>query len=1137
MNFYHYFLHGLRDRVPKFLLLMKLTLILLITAFLQFSFAANAQKITLNEKNVPLELIFKKIRSQTNYNVIWNQSLIKNKRPVTVTLQNVGLNEALDEVLEGQSLSFVIRNKTIIIQQKNENPTTQVIQEVIEVKGKVTDVSGGPIPGVTIKIKQTGKLVIADGNGNYAIQTDAQSTLVFSYIGFTEVEEAVNGRKLINVVMKEGQSVLKEVVVTALGINKESRKLGYAVTNVGGNLLNQAKEPNVANSLTGRVAGLNVSGVNSGPGSSARILIRGVSNFSSSSSPLFVIDGVPMDNTQKGSPGVYGGQDMGDGISSINPDDIETVTVLNGSAASALYGTRAANGVVQITTKSGKGQKGIGVEYSGNFSLNSIVDNTDYQKAYGQGLNGMIPLTSADLVAASLNSWGAKLTGEPALGQDGKMHPYSAVENQLGKFYRDGAVFSNTLAMLGGWDKGNMRLSLSQTNNQSVIENSGLKRYSGNLNLNQELVSKLKLTAMINFLNEDVKLRPNLGDMSRNPNFTMGLLPANVSPDYLKLIYDPTTGNENHLGNGGYIPNPWFVVEKVISNTQRKRLISSTSLRYDFTSELYLQTRLGYDYTADHTLKIEPTGIGYNANGQLEELSNSTTTELNLDVLAGYTKKLVTDLSMDLAVGANMRKFNFEKVGLSGSQWKVPYFYDPSNLTVLSAMYPPPNRLQTNSAYYTLDFNYKNYLTLSNTGRYDKFSTTTSGIFTPSVSASFVFTNLVKIPSLSFGKLRVAYAKTSGEAQPFKNEKYYTIAQGTAEGKPYGGLVSEIVPEGLKPYTMRELEVGLELRALNGRIGLVTSYFARKTKDELVFQQISQASGGYSSTYIPLGSTQNKGIELTLNGTPIKRGDFSWEASFNFTLVNNKLLNIDGVATTIQNSGEGQYRPTVGPYANGAGVYGVVGLPLAQIMAYDYKYDANGNIIVGIDGIPIRGAFTPMGSGLPKYYGGLNNSFSYKSFNLSFLIDYRFGSKVLSATDFLSNYYGLNKKTLVGRETGIVVKGVKENGTPNDKVVSAQDYYPGLVKNVSTTTVYDGSFIKLRQITFGYNLSANLLKNTPLAGVNISFAARNLLTLMRHTKNFDPEDAFSPLAGNAGLEGAGLPQTRNYGLSLNIKLK
>ncbi|TCC95850.1 SusC/RagA family TonB-linked outer membrane protein [Pedobacter hiemivivus] len=1139
MNFYDHFVHRLKGYVPKLMLIMKLTLVLMITAFLQFSFAASAQKVTLQEKNTPLEKVFKKIRLQTGYNIIWNQALLKKTQPVSVNIKDVDLEQAMDMVLEDQDLSFVIKNKTIIVQEKEEVMPKLPVVDVIEIKGKVTDEKGLPIPGVTVKVKSTGKVVITDPNGNYVLQTEQQAVLVFSYIGFKSIEEQVNDRKVINIVLLEDLGQLKEVVVTALGISKDSKKIGYAVTSVKGDLLNQAKEPNVANSLTGRVAGLNVSGVSSGPGSSARILIRGVSNFSSSSSPLFVIDGVPMDNTQKGSPGVYGGQDMGDGISSINPDDIETVTVLNGSSASALYGARAANGVIQITTKSGKGQKGIGVEYSGNFSLNSIVDNTNYQKAYGQGLDGKIPLTSADLVGASLNSWGGKLTGELALGQDGKMHPYLPVENQLDKFYRDAPAFSNTLAFLNGGEKGNMRLSLSQTNNQSVIPNSGLKRYSGNLNINQELISKLKLTAMVNFLNEDVKLRPNLGDMSRNPNFTMGLLPPNVSPDYLKVIYNPDGDLENHLGNGGYIPNPWFVVEKVTSNTRRKRLISSTALRYDFTSELYIQTRMGYDYIADHTLKIEPLGIGYNPKGKLEDLSDATTTEMNLDVLAGYSKKLVTDLSMDVAVGGNIRKFNYEKVGISGSQWKSADFYVPSNLTTLLALYPSPNRSQTNSAYYTLDFNYKNYLTLSNTGRYDRFSTTTKGVFTPSVSASFVFTNLIQIPALTFGKLRLAYAKTSGEALPFRNAKYYVPVSGEADGKPYANLNLEILPEDLNPYTMQELEAGLELKGLKGRFGLVASYFARKTKDELVSQQISLASGGYRSTYIPLGSTQNRGLELTLNGMPIQQRDFSWDVSFNFTLVNNKLLNIDGITTRIQNADEGQYRPTVGPYANGAGVFGVVGLPLAQIMTYDYKYDANGNIIVGnTDGIPLRGTdLKPMGSGLPKYYGGLNNNFVYKSFNLSFLIDYRFGNKVLSATDFLSMYYGLNKKTLEGRENGIVVKGVTEDGKENTKVVSAQDYYPGLVRNVSSVTVFDGSFIKLRQITMGYNLPSSFLKNSPLASVNISFAARNLLTLMKHTENFDPEDTFSSLTGNAGLEGAGLPQTRNYGLSLNIKLK
>lgn len=1124
----------------KIVRIMKLTAIILTLFLLRVSALTHAQ-VSLNEKKAPLISILAKIKKQTGTEFLYNVYSLKNAKPVSIRCNNASLQEVLNTCFADQPFSYKIQDNTVIIVTPPNTP--KVAQEMpkslslIKISGKVKDTAGVAMPNVSILNKTTGKVVGTDDKGAFAIEANAGDVLVFSFIGYVKQEITVGTATQLDIVLREEKNTLAQVVVTALGISKDQRKLGYSMSTVNGNLLNEAKEPNVANSLSGRVAGLNVSGVSSGPGSSARLLIRGVSNFSATTGPLFVIDGVPMDNTQKGSPGVYGGQDLGDGISSINPDDIENVVVLNGSAASALYGTRAANGVIQITTKSGKGQKGFGVEYSGNFSINSIIDNTDYQKVYGQGLNGNRPSTRADLVTASLNSWGARMDGEMTIGQDGLMHPYAPVDNQLEKFYRNAPVFSNTLALLGAGEKGNFRLSLSQTNNQSVIPNSGLKRYSGNLNINQEIISKLKLTAMINYIHEDVKLRPNLGDMSRNPNFTMSLLPANVNPDYLKLIYDPVTGNENHMGNGGYIPNPWFVVDKVITNSRRQRLISSTSLRYDFTKELYLQTRLGYDHIVDNALRIEPTGIGYNPNGQLEELSKAQTTEMNIDVLAGYSKKIVADLTLDAAIGGNIRKFNFEKVGVSGSQWKIPYFYTPSNLTIQNTIYPSPNRLQTNSAYYTLDFNYKNYLTLSTTGRYDEFSTTTKAIFTPSVSASFIFSNLVEIPKLTFGKFRLAYAKTSGEAQPFKNAKYYSIAAGDIGGKTYANLASEILPENLSPYSMREFETGLELKGFDGRLGLMLSYFARKTTNELVSQQISIASGGYQSTYIPLGSTQNRGLELTLNGTPVRNSGFSWDVSFNFTNVNNKLLNIDGITTSIQNSGEGQYRPTVGPYANGAGIYGIVGLPLAQIMANDYKYDANGNIIIGIDGIPVRGPFTPMGSGLPKYYGGLNNSFTYKNFNLSFLVDYRFGNKVLSATDFLSVYYGLNKKTLVGRETGIIAKGVTEDGQPNQTLVSAQDYYQGLVKNIPAVTVYDGSFIKLRQVTFNYSLPEKLLGKTPFRAVSIGFAARNLLTLMKHTKNFDPEDTFSSLTGNAGLEGAGLPQTRNYGLSLNVKLK
>ncbi|WP_131539643.1 SusC/RagA family TonB-linked outer membrane protein [Pedobacter nototheniae] len=1118
--------------------------LIIVLVFAQSVYAGKAKaqdlldrQVSITATNMEIKQVLIEVQRQSKVKFMYSPNAIYTETKISLNEKNLKLKDLLDKIFSHKNILYkVIDQKILLYAADSVSVDTKPNAADRIIKGKVLDKTGSVLVGASIRVTGSKSGTFTDVNGQFSLTVSSSAASIeVSYVGYITQTVSLSDRELtITLLETEGNNL--EVVVTALGITKDARKIGYATTKIDGSLLEKAKEPNIAYSLQGRVPGLNISGVSGGPGSSARILIRGISNFSSSTGPLFVIDGVPMDNTQKGSAGVYGGQDMGDGISSINPDDIENIVVLKGSTASALYGARASNGVILITTKSGKNQQGIGVEYNGNFSLNSMINYTDYQKAYGHGIKGVKPKEKGDLTAAGLNSWGAMLDGSPALSYDGQYYPYSPVENQQSDFYRIAPAFTNTVSILNGGEKGNFRFSLSHMNNQSILPNSGLTRYTANLNINHNITQKLKLSVMTNYIDEVAKLRTNLSDMSRNANFTMGLLPINIDPNYLKPGYDELGGYEWAMNADGYQANPWFVANKLISNTSRKRLISSVSLRYDVTKALFLQARGGYDLINDNVTKIEPTGIGYKRSGGIDELSKEQTQEMNADLLAGYTKKLSEKFTLDATFGGSIRKYNSDYLGNNGSNFKQPFLYILTNLETTGFNIKAPKAKQTNSAYYTADISFLNYITLSTTGRYDKFSTTNSGIFTPSVSTSFMFSRLINLPQLNFGKLRMSYAQTSGEADPYMTSVYYNVL-GSNQNLGYGKMSDEVIPENVKPYRMKEFEIGTELKALNNRLSLDFTYFYRKTIGELIRKRISPSSG-YLASYQPLGSTQNQGVEMMLSGTIIDKKDFSWKASINHTTVNNKLLKIDDTdnPAPLRKEGEGQYRPSVGPYSNGAYVASVQGLPMAQIMAYDYKYDASGNIVVGPGGIPMRGNLTPMGSGLPKHYGGLNNDFNYKKFNLSFLIDYKFGVKVLSATDFLSNYYGLNKETLVGRESGIIVKGVKEDGTPNDILVSAEDYYKSLMTNVASMSVFDGSFIKFRQITFGYTFTPKTPQKSLFRSINVSAVTRNLFTIMKHTKNFDPEASFSSLPGNAGLEGGGLPSTRMYGLNLNIKL-
>jgi TonB-linked SusC/RagA family outer membrane protein len=1006
-----------------------------------------------------------------------------------------------------------------------------------ELHGVVRDAkSGSGLPSATVKVqgKQFQTLTSQDGTFSFNVPAGA-ITLEVTYVGFgtRSVPVTENENDLI-IALDESSADLSQVVVTALGISKEARKVGYSVTKVDGGQLTQARESNVAYSLSGRVAGLNVSGVSGGPGSSAKILLRGMTSITQAGSPLFVINGVPMDNTQRGASGEWGGADNGDGIANINPDDIESMTVLKGASASALYGTRAANGVILVTTKSGK--KGtFSVELNSNFTVDRAIDFTDYQYTYGQGQNGLKPQNVNDALNSGRLSWGAKLDGSPTIQWDGKQYPYSAVTDNIKNFYRSGPSFTNTVSVGSGTDKGNFRLSLSNLDAKSIMPNSGLKRNTANLNINQTIWEKLNVSFMLNYVDERSDNRPKLSDGPQNAN-NIFFLAANVDESILAPGYSLTSpkGSETQWNDNIYETNPYFVINRGINDLERKRLIGAVSARYNFTDWLYLQGRLGYDQTNDRIFQVDPTGLAYSQNemGGLGQLRTSQTLEINPDVLAGVRRDITQDLSFDLSVGAALRRNKSEFLQVGGGPFVIPFLYSPFNVTSFNRDYGYGER-ESQSAYYSLDLSYKNFLTITTTGRYDTYSTLPSSdrsIFMPSVAGSFLFSELLNVPGFNYGKLRASYSQTSGEpADLYITQQYYSVGN-TINGVTTGAFNAALPNLFLKPFTLSELEVGTELKFINNRVGIDVAYFNRKTKNEIFNGGLSSATG-YTSQYIGTGSTQNSGLEVLLTGAIIQQQDFTWNSSFNFTYIKNKVVDIYGSTSTNDRSQWGTYRPF------NAYTYIIKGLSGPQVYAADYLRDAAGNKVIGADGIPLAGKQGPLGSTLPKFYGGWNNEFNYHGINFAFLFDYKFGNKVLSATKYYAILRGLDKMTLEGREGGVVADGVLENGNKNTTVVPAQTYYQELAKRIGALEVMDGSFVKLRQVTLGYTFDQKYFGKLPFQAITLSFVARNLLTLVKHTDHVDPESGFSPNVRYSGIEGSSLPTTRSYGVNLNIKFK
>ncbi|MBD2752694.1 SusC/RagA family TonB-linked outer membrane protein [Spirosoma validum] len=1001
-----------------------------------------------------------------------------------------------------------------------------------EVTGTITDEKGNDLAGATVTIKGTTRGTNTDGSGRYRITVpDNNVVLVFSYIGYAAQEITVGNQSIINVKLNPGDVNLNEVVVTALGVSKETRTLGYAVTTVDGSSLTRARETNIGNSLAGRVAGLNVKGTNSGPGGTAKILMRGMPSMNSGGSPLIVINGVPMDNTQRGSAGEWGGADGGDGLGNLNPDDIETMTVLKGQSASALWGARASNGVILVTTK--KGRKGdFSVDYNMNLTTDQPVNFTDFQYDYGQGINGVKPTTQATAQQTGRMSWGAKLDGTNVIQFDGNQYPYVAQRDNIKNFYKMGSNFTNTVSVTRGGDNGSFRLSLSNLANKGIIENTGLTRKTINLTADQNITSKLSFSILANYIDEQVKNKPILSDGPMNANNGL-LLATNIDQRILAPGYNTTTGREIVFSDDEYVTNPYFVVNQFVNNVSRKRLISMVSTKYQFADWIYAQARVGYDNANDRILKVEPWGSAYtqNTRGSLQELSNAQRTELNMDGLIGINKNITSDISVNALVGGNIRKNNYEKIGLNGGPFVLPYLYSWNNVVNYNRTYEVANT-EVQSAYYSVDLAYKSFLTLSTTGRYDAYSTLPSAnrsIFTPSVTGAFVFSDLVQIPSLSFGKLRAAYARTSGEpTTAYGTSVYYSVGN-AINGTATGNFSDRLPNLFLKPFTKTELELGLELRFFGSRLGFDLAYYTQETQNEIMPANYSWATG-YASGVVGTGSVQNKGVELQITGTPIRKTNLNWNVSLNLTSVHNKVLQTDANNNPIT---LGSNRATLGNAITSF----VVGQAGPQIRAYDYKYASNGQIVVDASGLPVRGDLINMGTVLPTLYGGLNNDFSFGNFNLSFLIDYNYGNKILSATENYAYRRGLHKATLVGREGGITT-GVVEGGAANTVNATAQAYYTALANNVTKISVVDGDFIKMRQLTFGYNLPARVLEKLPLIRtVNISFVARNLFYLMKKTTNIDPEASFGSNLTYSGIEGANLPATRNYGVNLNIRFK
>ena len=1029
-----------------------------------------------------------------------------------------------------------------------------------KISGKVTaGKDGSTLPGVSVQVKGINAGTSTNADGSYSVNANAGATLVFSYIGFSTKEVKVGTQTIVDVTLDEDVSSLDEVVVTALGIKKEAKKLGYATTTINAAAITENRSPNFMNTLQGKIAGVNISGLGTGPAGTSKIRIRGQSSISGQNNPLIVVNGVPIDNTNFGtnpgnasadnSIGVRGGgntSDGGDGLSSINPDDIESMTVLKGATAAALYGSRAKDGVIMITTKSRGNGKGIGVTYNMNYTNETPLDFTDYQNEYGQGENGVRP--QAPNPTSGQWSFGEKFA--PGMTQilfDGVSVPYVPQEGRIREFFRNGQNLTNTVSLSAGGDKGGMNLSFSNMDSKGIVPNNSFNRKTINLGYSYDLSKKLSFAGNINYSNEYNKNPPNIANQDNSIPTSLYNMANSMPLDLLDQKKYNAAGNEYIYSRFQNRTNPYWVLAEQFQNIRRDRVFGNISAKYNILPWLFVQGRVGQDYwSRDQDFNNFPTGhasiaaapVGF-VNGTYTQESRRFR-ETNVDVLLSGNRTF-GDFGLDFNVGGNQMYRRSDLNSVLVQDFVVRGLYTVMNGRVKDPIYGLSERA-VNSVYGSSEFSYKNFLYLNVTARNDWFSTLSKAnrsILYPSLSGSFVFSQAFEnMPNwLNFGKLRVAYAEVGSDTDvgPYANNLFYGINANlfpnpAGQAQPVGGSQGTTVPNAnLRPMRTTESEIGLELKTLNNRVSLDMAVYRKITDDQIVSAQISDASG-FVTTLINSGSSRNNGVEALLTLVPVKTKDFQWEVNLNGSYNITKVL-------SLATDKEGE-RITVGTHVFNGELRQIVGQEMGQIYGFGFRRDAKGQMVLGANGIPLRTSdLISFGSALPKWVGGINNSFTYKGLSISALIDFKLGNTMLSGTNFNAVRHGLHKMTLEGRSTnGITAVGVNANGETNAVKANVQDYW-SVVRSQALIepVIYNGGYWKLRQITAGYDISKFIPKNTPIQGAKISFVANNVLMLKKWVDNIDPESFGYSSDNLVGMESTGLPTTRSLGFNLNVK--
>lgn len=1073
------------------------------------------------------------------------------------------------------------------------------------ISGTVTsDEDGQPIPGVNVLLKGSSTGTTTDLDGKYRISIpEDEAILVFSFIGFATTEEKVGTRSVISIALGPDVQELTEVVVTALGVTREERSLGYAVSEVTGDDVSKGQEQNVVTAMSGKVSGVQIKQPNTF-GGSANILIRGMNSLTGNNQPLFVIDGVPVDGGTYNDPlqdAGDGGYDYGNVTQDINPADIESMSILKGASAAALYGSRAMNGVVFITTKKGSKRKGIGVTVSSSVTFEQINKETipEHQKKYGGGYGPFYgPNEDAYFNQADVDgdgvmdllvpygedaSWGAPLDGtlvvqwdalDPYADNFGEKRPYLPSSHGIEDFFETGVTFNNTVAIDGGSETTTFRLAYTNVNATGVLPNSEMQKNIVSFNGTHQLSQKLKASASVSYTNNYTLGRGGTGYDGLNVmqsfgQWFQGQLDFDRLKNYKQVNGDQYTWNANGWNNTNphYFNNPYWVRNENYQDDERDRIIGNVKLDYQLTDWLSLNGQVSNDYY--NYLQEERIAVN-----SLEVPSYRkklrTYNETNYQFIANVNHRFGTEFSFAGILGANLRQRErtYQEIGTSGGLIAEGIYAISNSVGSALPQAEYDKRLEQQSIFGSVSLGWKDMIFVDITARNDWSSTLpedNNSYFYPSISGSFVFTELEPLQGndiLSFGKIRLNYAEVGNDAPEYITNIYYSGLYNaqqdvTSEVPNYGfqgaslySLNDKLNNVNLKPERQKSYEIGLDLRFLQNRVGLDATIYHTSTFDQILDAPISYASG-YGFKWINAGEIENKGVEISLSATPVKTEGFTWNIIANWTKNKNKVVELTEDLSS--------YQLASGFYVT---VNAEKGQPYGVIKGPGYKY-LNGKRVVDEDGYYVTSdEDVVLGDANPDWLMGVTNSFSYKGFSLSVLVDVQHGGDVFSQNHMFGRATGLYVETTGTNELGnpmrnaayvydadgnrvgpaenqggVLLDGVTEDGEPNTVRAEANQWgtlwaYSG---RPMTPNVFDASYVKLREVTLTYSIPQRILSATPFRNASVSFVGRNLAILADNIDHMDPEATQS--AGNIqGFSRGANPSTRTYGFTVKFGL-